>query len=125
MQGIGRGTFEREVNGKKYGFRFGNYASSITEEKTGQKITETLSSMIKVNDAGVLETTQHTLKALNLYFYGGAVWYAELNNKPVPTPAHVAVWMEEIGDDEVVKIWQESLVIPNAETPEKETSPGK
>lgn len=65
MIGIGSGEFEEEVNGKKVGFKFGMYASAVTEKESGCGIFEV---MAKISAPG------GSLYLLN-YMLGGMVAY--------------------------------------------------
>lgn len=94
------------------GFKFGMYASHITENISGVGI----STLIK-NMNGEKSTT-----AILHYFYGAAVSYAEFKKLDKPTLSEVADWVESIGVEESDKIFRESLGLPkNSEAPMTET----
>lgn len=110
---IGKGVFEREISGKKVGFKFGMYASAISQEQAGVSIYEIFRRISEQGgDMPILQ-----------YFYGGAVAYAEANKLPKPGMGEVADWIEEIGFDRVMEIYVQSLPKPdnekNATSPEK------
>lgn len=95
------------------GFKFGMYASSITENISGKSISGLIKSMSTEGEA----TT-----AILQYYYGAAVSYRESIKGEKPTLAEVADWVEQIGVEESDKIFRESLGLPkNSEAPKTET----
>lgn len=95
------------------GFKFGMYASSITENISGVGISGLIK---KMNSEGEATT------AILHYFYGAAVSYCESKGLDKPTIPQVADWVESIGVEESDKIFRESLGLPkNSEAPKMET----
>lgn len=106
---IGKTIYEYEG----FGFKFGMYASSITEKESGCSI----SSLIKK-----MGTEGEATTAILQYFYGGAVAYVAYKKLDIKvTYDIVADWLETLGDAESARIFNESLGVPkNSEAP-KET----
>ena len=103
---IGKTIYEYEG----FGFKFGMYASSVSEKISGTSITGLIKRMSVEGEA----TT-----AILQYFYGGAVAY-ELSKKSgrVIELSDVADMLEKIGDEESARIFNESLGVPkNSEAP--------
>lgn len=96
-----------------FGFKFGMYASSITENISGVGISGLVKRM---NSEGEATT------AILHYFYGAAVSYCESKGLEKPTLPQVADWVETIGVEESDRIFRESLGLPkNSEAPKMET----
>lgn len=97
-----------------FGFKFGMYASSLTEQISGTNI----SGLIKRMGEEGKETT-----ALLHYFYGAAVAYKEHKKLDVEVTIDVvADWLEAIGDEEAARVFSESLGLPkNSTAPMEET----
>jgi hypothetical protein len=107
---LGKSVYEYEG----FGFKFGMYASSVTEEISGTSISGLIKRMGEEGKA----TT-----ALLHYFYGAAVAYEKhkKSGREV-TLDEVADMIESLGDDEAVKLFNESLGMPkNSEAPKEET----
>ena len=99
-----------------FGFKFGMYASAIIQKESGTSISVLIKRM------GIEgEATQAILQ----YFYGGAVaYFAHKKIEKKVTIDEVADWLEQIGDSESVRIFNESLGVPkNSEAPMTETEP--
>jgi hypothetical protein len=97
-----------------FGFKFGMYASSLTEQISGTNI----SGLIKRMGEEGKETT-----ALLHYFYGAAVAYEESkkSGKEI-TLSEVAEMVESLGDEEAARLFSESLGLPkNLTAPMEET----
>lgn len=96
-----------------FGFKFGMYATSVTEKISGTSISGLIKRM---NEEGELTTS------LLQYFYGGAVAYDK--HKKIERTlelSDIADFLETIGDAESARIFNESLGVPkNLEAP-KET----
>lgn len=106
---LGKSVYEYEG----FGFKFGMYASSVTEEISGTSISGLIKRMGEEGKA----TT-----ALLHYFYGAAVAYEKhkKSGREV-TLDEVADMIESLGDDEAVKLFNESLGMPkNSEAPKEE-----
>lgn len=100
-----------------FGFKFGMYASSITENISGVGISGLIQ---KMNSEGGATT------ALLHHFYGAAVAYCETKGLDKPTLLKVADWIEQLGVEETDKIFRESLGLPkNSEAPMTETGQEK
>lgn len=103
---IGKTIYEYEG----FGFKFGMYASSVTEKVSGTSISGLIKRMSIEGEA-----TQAILQ----YFYGGAVAYEKhkKSGKEIDI-SDVADMLETIGDAESVRIFNESLGVPkNSEAP--------
>lgn len=129
MNRIGSGIFEVDLKQGKVGFKFGMYASSVTQKVTGKKISEVFRMMFDYakDEKGEISggaTTAYTESGLIHYFYGGAVAYAERNSLRIPTVDEVADWLEELGFEKAIEIYSKSLAGPNVKAPEV-TNPGK
>ena len=96
-----------------FGFKFGMYASAIIEKESGTSISGLIKRMNIEGEA--------TLAILQ-YFYGGAVAYeAHKKSGRTVTMDEVADMIEKIGDQESVRIFNESLGVPkNLEAPKTE-----
>ena len=97
-----------------FGFKFGMYASSVSEEISGTSI----SGLIKRMSEEGKGTT-----ALLHYFYGAAVAYEESKKSGREvTLSDVADMIEQLGDEEATKLFSESLGLPkNLAAPKEET----
>lgn len=93
-----------------FGFKFGMYASSVSEKISGTNITGLIKRM-SVEGEGTTSILQ--------YFYGGAVAYeAWKKSGKVIELSDVADMLEKIGDEESARIFNESLGVPkNSEAP--------
>jgi len=108
---IGKTIYEYEG----FGFKFGMYASSVSEKISGTSISGLIKRM------GVEgEATQAILQ----YFYGAAVAYEKHKKTGREIElSEVADMLETIGDAESVRLFNESLGVPkNSEAP-KVTEP--
>lgn len=97
-----------------FGFKFGMYASSISEQISGTSISGLIKRMA---DEG------QTTTAILHYFYGAAVAYEESkkSGKEV-TLSDVADMIETMGDEEANRVFSESIGLPkNLEAPMEET----
>jgi hypothetical protein len=96
---IGKGIYEEEINGETVGFKFGMYASAITEKIAGKSIFEVFKGIA----APMQEPLLH-------YFYGGAKAYNEHKkiDKEISV-SDVADWLEEMGADKWSKIYLASI----------------
>ncbi len=106
---IGKTIYEYEG----FGFKFGMYASSVSEKVSGTNISGLIKRMAVEGES----TT-----AILQYFYGGAVAYDKYKKiERTLELSDVADFLEQLGDEETVKIFNESLGVPkNSEAP-KET----
>ena len=106
---LGKSVYEYEG----FGFKFGMYASSITEKISGTNISGLIKRMAVEGEA----TT-----AILHYFYGAAVAYEEFKKSGRDvTLSDVADMVESLGDEESVKVFNESLGLPkNLEAPKEE-----
>lgn len=120
---IGTGIFTIKLGEKTVGFKFGMYASAITEKESGYGIFEVFKRIFE-------EPSESSLLVLN-YMYGGAVAYAKSKGEKEPTVDEVGDWMEEIGIDEAMKIYSDSItsykskLLKNNPAPENETTKGQ
>lgn len=108
---IGKTVYEYEG----FGFKFGMYASSVSEKMSGTSVTGLIKRM------GVEgEATQAILQ----YFYGAAVAYEKWKKTGRELElSDVADMLETIGEVESARIFNESLGVPkNSEAP-KVTEP--
>lgn len=106
-----KGVVEIDILGEKRGFKFG--LASMAQLCELQK--ETLEEVVKRLDNKADLTIQ-----LN-FFYTGAVQYAKLFNKEVPSHSEVANWVDHLLDAQKEKIGEiafESFVDPNVKAPE-------
>jgi len=98
--GIGSGEFKVKIGEKEVGFRFGMLASSYTEQKAQKPIFKVFQE---------IATGRGSLAVLQ-YFYGGAVAYNEFNDiEEKVTLAQVSEWIEEMGLEEAMRIYSESI----------------
>lgn len=105
---IGKTVFEYPDKG--FGFKFGMYASSVTEKISGTSI----SGLIKrIGNEGEATT------AILHYFYGAAVAFEKWKKTNREIELHeVADMIEELGEQETARIFNESLGVPkNSEAP--------
>lgn len=103
---IGKTIYEYEG----FGFKFGMYASSITEKVSKTNISGLIKRMSIEGEA---------TEAILQYFYGAAVAYEKFKKTGREIELHeVADMLEQIGDAESVRIFNESLGVPkNSEAP--------
>lgn len=96
-----------------FGFKFGMYASAVTEKISGTGISGLITRMGIEGEA---------TNAILQYFYGGAVAYEKYKKTGRELElSDIADMLETIGDAESVRIFNESLGVPkNSEAP-KET----
>jgi hypothetical protein len=96
-----------------FGFKFGLYASAITQKEAGCSISELFKRMQSESD---------TTLALLHYFYGAAVSYNESKGiKDKLSLDSVGDLLEKIGLEKAMEVFNESLRLPkNSEAP-KET----
>ncbi len=119
---IGTGEFIIEVGEKRYGFKFGMYASAITEKESGFGIFEVFKRIF--NNPG-----ETSLLVLN-YMYGGAVAYAKAKKTDEPSVVEVGEWMEEMGIERAMKVYTDSIAaykdktLKNNPPPTMETAKG-
>lgn len=108
---IGKGIFEREIGDRKVGFKFGTYAAGVSEQESGESIFQIFRK---------IESKESIVMSLLYYFYGGAVAYCKKYNLEKPSIDEVADWLEELGLDVCMQIFNESLLQPkNVKAPEK------
>lgn len=108
---IGKTIFEYPEKG--FGFKFGMYASSVTEKISGTSI----SGLIKR-----IATDGEGTTAILHYFYGAAVAFEKWKktNKEVGLE-DVADMIEELGEVETARIFNESFGVPKNSTAPQET----
>lgn len=95
-----------------FGFKFGMYATAITQKEAGCSLSEIFKKMGNEADA--------TLSLLH-YFYGAAVSYNEFKGLSKPSLSSVGDCIEKIGFDKAMEVFNQSLQMPkNSEAP-KET----
>ena len=95
-----------------FGFKFGMYASAITQKVSGTNIGGLIKKMSSEGESEM---------AILHYFYGGAVAYEEhkKTGREVSV-SDVADMLETIGDAKALEIFNESLGVPkNLEAPQK------
>lgn len=94
------------------GFKFGLYASAITEKEAGVSIGKVIEGIGRGEILPILH-----------YFYGGAVAYNEAKGKGKVSISEVSDQIEKIGLDKSLEILTQSLQMPkNSEAP-RETGP--
>ncbi len=92
------------------GFKFGLYASAITEKESGCSISKVIEGMGKGEILPILQ-----------YFYGAAVAYNKSKKGKDLSIDEVSDLIEKIGLDKAMQVLTESLQMPkNSEAP-KET----
>jgi hypothetical protein len=92
------------------GFKFGLYASAITEKEAGVSIGKVIEGMARGEILPILH-----------YFYGAAIAYNESKGKPKVTILDISDQIEKIGLEKAMNVLTESLQMPkNSEAP-KET----
>lgn len=103
---IGKTIYEFEG----FGFKFGMYALAVTEKLAGTN----LSGLIKR-----MGTEGEVTTAILQYFYGAAVSYEKWKKTGRELElSDVADMIETIGDEESVRIFNESFAVPkNSEAP--------
>lgn len=103
MEKLGKTIYEFEESGLKFGFKFGIFATYITEKECGVGINDLLKRL-----ADPSKMTEATLQ----YFYGGAVAYNRSKgiDKKIDY-ADVADYLE-ILDERTADILYESLGMP-------------
>ena len=103
---IGKTVYEYEG----FGFKFGMYASSVSEKISGTNISGLIKRM------GI---EGQSTEAILQYFYGAAVAYEKYKKTGKELElSDVADMLEQIGDAESVRIFNESLGVPkNSEAP--------
>ena len=95
------------------GFKFGLYASAITEKEAGRPISEVVGEMGKGHILPILQ-----------YFYGAAAAYNESKGKPKITMSDVSDAIEKIGLVKIMNVLQETLQMPkNSEAPKETGQP--
>ncbi|HMJ67585.1 MAG TPA: hypothetical protein VK508_01755 [Cyclobacteriaceae bacterium] len=123
---FGKGIHEIEPG--KRGFKFGTYAAGVTQRTTGKKITEVLAKMFDIEkvegkeegeDGFTLRESANTIGYLLAYFHGAACSYANSKGLTEPTQSEVGDWIDDIGFQEAMKIYNESLKSPNVQPPAK------
>jgi len=93
-----------------FGFKFGLYASAITEKESGVSISKVIEGMGKGEILSILH-----------YFYGASVSWSDSKNLPKKSISEVSDQIETMGLDKAIGILTESLQMPkNSEAP-KET----
>lgn len=106
---IGKGIFERTINGKTVGFKFGTYAAAVAEQESGMSISQIFSN---------IQSNKSIVMSLLHYFYGGAASYCKSKGLETPTIDVVSDWLEEIGLQDCMVIFTDSLSQPkNSEAP--------
>jgi len=103
---IGKTIYEYEG----FGFKFGMYASAVSEKLCGTNISGLLKKM---------GTEGESTEAILQYFYGAAVAYEKYKKTGRELDlSDVADMLEKIGDAESVRIFNDSLGVPkNSEAP--------
>jgi len=97
-----------------FGFKFGMYASAISEKAAGCSIAKLFHRLTEDGEATM---------AMLQYFYGAACAYNESKGKPRPTLDEVSDWLEKLGIEKAGEVLNESVGLPkNSEAP-KETGP--
>jgi len=92
------------------GFKFGLYASAITEKEAGVSIGKVIEGMGRGEILPILH-----------YFYGASVAYNESKGNPKVTIQDISDQLEKIGLEKAMNVLTESLQMPkNSEAP-KET----
>jgi hypothetical protein len=105
---IGKTVYEYEG----FGFKFGMYASAVSEKASGTSISGLIKRMGIEGEA---------TSAILQYFYGAAVAYEhwKKSGKEVDI-SDVADMLEKMGDAESVRVFNESLGVPkNSEAPKQ------
>lgn len=111
---IGSGIFPID---DKRGFKFGMNAADITEQAAGRNIEGLLK--------GIIDKEPGRTSLLKKYFYGGAVSYARDNKVDVPDEWDVGNWMQDIGTEKCLEIFNKSLATypsKNSDSPPGEGS---
>ena len=83
------------------GFKFGLYASALTEKQAGVPISEVIEGMGKGEILPILQ-----------YFYGASVAYSEFKKIPKKDIAEVSDLIENMGLDKAITVLTESLQMP-------------
>lgn len=86
-----KGIVELKINDEIRGFKFGILSTEMATKETGCSFGE----FQKLLESGDLTAVINT-------YWAGAVCYAELKNKEIPTRREVADWIESMGDSEDV-----------------------
>jgi len=90
-----------------YGFKFGLYASALTEKEAGVPISKVIDGMGKGEILPILQ-----------YFYGASVAYSEYKKQPKKDISEVSDLIEKMGLDKAINVLTESLQMPkNSEAP--------
>lgn len=84
-----------------YGFKFGLYASALTEKESGHPISKVIEGMGRGEILPILQ-----------YFYGASVAYSEMKGKPKKSMAEVSDLIEKMGLDKAINVLTESLQMP-------------
>ena len=84
-----------------YGFKFGLYASALTEKEAGVPISKVIEGMGKGEILPILQ-----------YFYGASVAYSEYKKQPKKDIAEVSDLIEKMGLDKAISVLTESLQMP-------------
>ena len=109
---IGKGEFEFDVKGEKIGFKFGMYASSVTERESGLTISQFFAKF----------QGDVSIEMLLYYFYGAHVAFCKYKGLE---PQNIVVFgdtLEDIGLDKLISLYTQSLGVytKNGQAP-KET----
>lgn len=109
---LNKGIYEFEGG---IGFKFGMYSAAVSEKEAGCSISSLLKKMA---------TEGESTMAILQYFFGGAVAYRvykKLDHSDITIDV-VADWMETIGDEKVLEIFNESIGMPkNSPAPMTQT----
>lgn len=97
---VGKGIFEEKISSGTIGFKFGMYASAITEKEASANIFELFRR---------IHEKKEVVLGLLQYFYGGAVSYAVSHKQEPPTIDQVGDWIEEIGFEKALSIYNQSI----------------
>jgi len=109
---IGKGEFEIEVKGDKVGFKFGMYASAVTERESGLTISQFFAKF----------QGDVSIEMLLYYFYGAHVAYCKSKGLQPQNIVEFGDTLEEIGLEKLLSLYTQSLGVysKNGQAP-KET----
>ena len=110
---LGKGIYTFEVDGKTIGFKFGMLASAYSEKEAGASISVIFEKI--TNQGG-----EATLSLLH-YFYGAAVAWAKSVKQEPPTIDQVSDYIDSIGVQKAIELFQDSIGAPKNGTPKKKS----
>lgn len=100
-----RGTVEKEIAGKKIGFKF----SMAAFEAMGDDLNLGLSGLL-------ISIGQGKLSTLATFLYRGAMQFAKSEKKQVDfTREDASEWLGELGFEEVMKLAESCIEVPKHE----------